>query len=242
MLLLCSHAHQEDAICFHIEALALLAAAELAATLALYVGVPMQKAIASPEKKAVLLHEISHGCKGRAIKRGPVPVSGAGAGGCRAGSGAVLFGLLHRMAPCSLRSDTDPEGNPCREDPGPSPALAPAVAELAAALARLAGALDAVAFRDLWRAVAVAATRLLFNEVATEARFSRAVRPAVSWPVAAHALGWRCVTCQPSGHLCAWLPVRLLSSRDADEVCCLRALQDSLCSRMVFALQPSVMR
>ena len=69
-----------------------------------------------------------------------------------------------------------------REDPGPSPALAPAAAELAATLARLAAALDAVAFRDLWRAVAVAATRLLFNEVATEARFSPAVRPCLPSP------------------------------------------------------------
>ena len=65
-----------------------------------------------------------------------------------------------------------------REDAGLTPGLAPALAELGGALARLAAALDAVAFRDLWRAVAVAATRLLFNEVATEARFSRSVRPA----------------------------------------------------------------
>lgn len=88
-----------------------------------------------------------------------------------------------------MTSDIKCPGKACREDPGPSPALAPAVAELAAALARLAGALDAVAFRDLWRAVAVAATRLLFNEVATEAHFSRAVRPAASRPVAARVLG-----------------------------------------------------
>ncbi len=70
-------------------------------------------------------------------------------------------------------------GGRTREDAGPSPGLAPALAELGGALARLAGALDAVAFRYLWRAVAVAATRLLFNEVATEARFSAAVRPAL---------------------------------------------------------------
>ena len=57
---------------------------------------------------------------------------------------------------------------------GPSPALAPALAALAAALAAAARALDAVAFRSVWRGAAAAATRLLFNEVATEARFDGA--------------------------------------------------------------------
>lgn len=100
-----------------------------------------------------------------------------------------------------------------REDPGPSPALAPAIGELAAALARLAGALDAVAFRDLWRAVAVAATRLLFNEVATEAHFSRAVRPAMAWPMAARALGLRRMVSQLLGHACAWPPMRFAAQQ-----------------------------
>ena len=44
--------------------------------------------------------------------------------------------------------------------------------ELAAALYTLSISLDAVVFRDTWRAVAIAAMRLLYNEVATEAQFS----------------------------------------------------------------------
>ncbi len=35
--------------------------------------------------------------------------------------------------------------------------------------------LDAVAFRELWRAVAVAANQLLFNDVVTEASFTYVV-------------------------------------------------------------------
>ncbi len=44
--------------------------------------------------------------------------------------------------------------------------------ELAAALYTLSISLDAVVFRDTWRAVAIAAMRLLYNEIATEAQFS----------------------------------------------------------------------
>ena len=50
--------------------------------------------------------------------------------------------------------------------------------ELAANLQTLSISLDAVVFRDTWRAVAVAAMRLLFNDIATEAQFS----PEVSLP------------------------------------------------------------
>ena len=49
--------------------------------------------------------------------------------------------------------------------------------ELAANLQTLSISLDAVVFRDTWRAVAVAAMRLLFNDIATEAQFS----PEVSY-------------------------------------------------------------
>ena len=58
----------------------------------------------------------------------------------------------------------------------PSPRLLAALEEVAAALARLAAALDAVAFRAAWRGLATAANRLLYNDVATEARFSPYVR------------------------------------------------------------------
>ena len=44
--------------------------------------------------------------------------------------------------------------------------------ELSAALHTLSMSLDAVVFRDTWRAVAIAVMRLLFNDIATEAQFS----------------------------------------------------------------------
>jgi hypothetical protein len=37
--------------------------------------------------------------------------------------------------------------------------------------------MDAVVFCDMWRAVAAAITRLMFNDVATEALFSAEVDP-----------------------------------------------------------------
>ena len=48
---------------------------------------------------------------------------------------------------------------------------------LSADLDRLAGYLDSVLFRDVWRAVACAITMALYNDVATEARFSQQVLP-----------------------------------------------------------------
>lgn len=57
---------------------------------------------------------------------------------------------------------------------GPTPALVPALYALSDALAAASRALDSVAFRSVWRGAAAAATRLLFNEVATEARFDGA--------------------------------------------------------------------
>lgn len=63
-----------------------------------------------------------------------------------------------------------------------SPRLAPALVGATDSLALLAANLDAVAFRDVWRAVAVAANRLLYNDVATEASFSPQVPCFHAWP------------------------------------------------------------
>ena len=63
-----------------------------------------------------------------------------------------------------------------RADPPPSPPLVAGLEQLQATLRMLGEHLDAVAFRELWRAVAVAANQLLFNDVVTEATFSPAVR------------------------------------------------------------------
>jgi hypothetical protein len=63
-----------------------------------------------------------------------------------------------------------------RSEAEPSLRLLAALEEVAAALARLATSLDAVCFRSAWRGLATAANRLLYNDVATEARFSPHVR------------------------------------------------------------------
>lgn len=55
--------------------------------------------------------------------------------------------------------------------------LLPALEETAGALARLAGSLDAVVFRGVWRGFATSVNKLLYNDVATEARFSPQVAP-----------------------------------------------------------------
>ena len=63
-----------------------------------------------------------------------------------------------------------------RSEAEPSQRLLAALEEVTGALARLAAALDAVAFRAAWRGLATTANRLLYNDVATEARFSPYVR------------------------------------------------------------------
>ena len=55
---------------------------------------------------------------------------------------------------------------------GPSPSLLPAADGLQSLLHDVASRLDAVVFRDVWRAVAVAVNSAFFNDVATEATFS----------------------------------------------------------------------
>ncbi len=70
---------------------------------------------------------------------------------------------------------------------GVSARLRPALEGLADQLARLSRHMDQVVFRDMWRAVAVAANRMMYNDVATEAQFSAEVQnpvlanPYTSW-------------------------------------------------------------
>lgn len=63
---------------------------------------------------------------------------------------------------------------PCR-DGEISPRLQPALEALSASLQTLSASLDAVVFSDTWRAAAIAITRTMFNDVATEAHFSAEV-------------------------------------------------------------------
>lgn len=55
--------------------------------------------------------------------------------------------------------------------------LRPALESLSESLQVLSARLDAVVFSDTWRAAAIAITRTMFNDVATEARFSAEVLP-----------------------------------------------------------------
>lgn len=59
-----------------------------------------------------------------------------------------------------------------RRDETVSPQLKPALLALDETLKLLASELDAVVFRDTWKAIAVAINRELYNDVATEAKFS----------------------------------------------------------------------
>lgn len=54
--------------------------------------------------------------------------------------------------------------------------LRKALEDLRSDLGRLSASMDAVVFCDMWRAIAAAITRLMFNEVATEAHFTTEVR------------------------------------------------------------------
>eukprot|EP00803_Ostreobium_quekettii_P009891 evm.model.scf_51.2 EVM.evm.TU.scf_51.2 scf_51:8051-18111(-) len=56
---------------------------------------------------------------------------------------------------------------------GVTPTLAEAVLQLHERFVMLSNLLDVVCFREVWRAVAMAATRVMFNDVATEAHFSQ---------------------------------------------------------------------
>jgi hypothetical protein len=62
-----------------------------------------------------------------------------------------------------------------RSGEGVSARLRPALEGLADQLSRLSRHMDQVVFRDMWRAVAVAANRFMYNDIATEAQFSAEV-------------------------------------------------------------------
>lgn len=62
----------------------------------------------------------------------------------------------------------------CREEVV-SPQLQRALIGLDDAVKLLSASMDAVVFRETWKAIAVAINRHLYNEVATETRFSHQV-------------------------------------------------------------------
>eukprot|EP00884_Botryococcus_braunii_P018181 jgi/Botrbrau1/5046/Bobra.37_1s0012.1 len=91
--------------------------------------------------------------------------------------------------------------------PGPDPSgdevslkLKPALEGLAATLALLADHMDQVVFREMWRAVAVAANRMMYNEIATEARFSSRGARQFSVDVAALRGVFQAYTPRPAAH------------------------------------------
>jgi hypothetical protein len=83
---------------------------------------------------------------------------------------------------------------------GPSPRLLLAAHALQALLRALGAALDAVAFRDAWRALALAANRALFNGVVVEAAFSRRGAALLAADVACVAAAFAGCAPRPNAH------------------------------------------
>uniref|UniRef100_A0A061SJF9 Uncharacterized protein n=1 Tax=Tetraselmis sp. GSL018 TaxID=582737 RepID=A0A061SJF9_9CHLO len=77
----------------------------------------------------------------------------------------------YRSAAATFASEGDPSagGGPAEM----SRLWAPVVQQLQETLHRLSGMLDSVVFREVWRAVAAAVNQILYNDIATEAQFSR---------------------------------------------------------------------
>ncbi len=73
-----------------------------------------------------------------------------------------------------LHADSSPRRG-CLRRGGVSKELLGALEWLASCLGMLSQHLDSVAFREVWRSAAIALNRLLYNDVATEARFSAEV-------------------------------------------------------------------
>ena len=100
----------------------------------------------------------------------------------------------------------------------PSVRLRDGLNELSASLHILSVNLDAVVFRDTWRAVAIAVMRLLYNEVATEAQFSPEVSalacpqyklfPAAHFDSSSHVLEDDAIGCHVYFHGLLSLPFR----------------------------------
>ena len=68
-----------------------------------------------------------------------------------------------------------------------SAGLRKGVDDLQTDLARLSQVLDAVLFRDMWKGLAAALNRLVFNGLITEARFSPQVQPTdLCWVITLH--------------------------------------------------------
>ncbi|KAL4536055.1 hypothetical protein Ndes2526A_g05602 [Nannochloris sp. 'desiccata'] len=84
--------------------------------------------------------------------------------------------------------------------PGPSPSLLPAADGLQTLLQALSSHLDAVLFRDVWRAIALAVNYALFNDVATEAEFSEQGAEQLNYDVDALIGVFGACTSRPAAH------------------------------------------
>ena len=89
---------------------------------------------------------------------------------CRRDAGAFTAGFEEGVPPEAAAAAAAAAG-----PPAPSPAMLLAADSLQQLLRALAQHLDAVVFRDVWKAVALAVNYALYNEVATEALFSAQV-------------------------------------------------------------------
>ena len=108
---------------------------------------------------------------GAAAQRFAAGAGGRGAGGGATGGGAAIPSPSSAAAAAA----SEQQSNDDNDDDGVgivSPGLIDGLRWLQAALAALSQQLDAQCFRDAWRGAAAALNRSLFNDVATERRFS----------------------------------------------------------------------
>ncbi|KAK9906635.1 hypothetical protein WJX75_005264 [Coccomyxa subellipsoidea] len=88
-----------------------------------------------------------------------------------------------------------------RRDGEISPRLQPALESLATSLQTLSASLDAVVFSDTWRAAAIAITRTMFNDVATEAHFTAEGASQFQTDVSGLIAVFQPYTPRPAAHL-----------------------------------------
>jgi hypothetical protein len=145
----------------------------------------------------------------------------------------VLFSPYKRD-PSPFAAGYDADAPPGRRQPpssalqppaGPSPRLLAAADGLQRTLGALGAHLDAVAFRDVWRAAALAVNYAFFNDVATEARFSSAGALQAEADCAALQRVFAGCTARPAAHF-----------KESREACRLLLLDPGAAAQLAAAL------
>ena len=109
---------------------------------------------------------------------------------------------------------------------GPSPKLLPAADGLQHLLRALSFHLDAVIFRDVWKAVALAVNYAIFNDIATEAAFSAEGASQLDYDVDALIGVFSGCTSRPAAHF-----------KESKEACLLLSIESGSAAQLMAALQ-----